>query len=57
MIEPCLASHTQHGRVKVRTPEEQAEAKRRENEAKVKAYREIIGKIFAKVVSDSWLVR
>ncbi|GFT00358.1 geranylgeranyl transferase type-2 subunit alpha [Nephila pilipes] len=37
-----------HGRLKVRTSEEQAEAKRREQQEKLKIYSSVTGKIFAK---------
>lgn len=40
----------QHGRLKVRTSEEQAAAKRREREKQVKEYRETMTSIFQKVV-------
>ena len=33
----------------MRTPKEQAEAKKKEKDAKVKSYREAMGKIYAKV--------
>ena len=39
----------QHGRVKVRTSEEKAEAVRKEKAEKVRVYREVTSRIFAKV--------
>ena len=41
--------NTQHGRMKVRTSEEQAEAKRKEREKEVAAYRQKMTAIFEQV--------
>jgi len=39
----------QHGRIKVRTTAEQAEAKRKEREKKLKVYKETTSRIYEKV--------
>ena len=41
---------TQHGRIKVRTTAEQAEAKRKEREKKLKFYTETTSRIYEKVI-------
>lgn len=41
---------TQHGRIKVRTTAEQAEAKRKEREKKLKIYTETTSRIYEKVI-------
>lgn len=41
---------TQHGRIKVRTTAEQAEAKRKEREKKLKIYAETTSRIYEKVI-------
>ena len=45
-----LFFYFQHGRLKVRTSAEQAEARRKEKEKKVKWYREMMASIFIKVL-------
>ena len=40
---------SQHGRIKVRTTAEQAEAKRKEREKKLKVYKETTSRIYEKV--------
>ena len=40
---------SQHGRIKVRTTAEQAEAKRKEREKKLKIYKETTSRIYEKV--------
>ncbi len=40
---------SQHGRIKVRTTAEQAEAKRKEREKKLKIYQETMSRIYEKV--------
>lgn len=40
---------SQHGRIKVRTTAEQAEAKRKEREKKLKIYQETTSRIYEKV--------
>ena len=43
---------SQHGRIKVRTTAEQAEAKRKEREKKLKVYKETTSRIYEKVYPD-----
>lgn len=46
-LASCLLM--QHGRVKVKTSEEQEAAKKKEKEEKVRVYREVTGRIYEKV--------
>lgn len=45
-------SLSQHGRIKVRTTAEQAEAKRKEREKKLKIYKETTSRIYEKVCPE-----
>ena len=47
--ELLIFSLSQHGRIKVRTTAEQAEAKRKEREKKLKFYKETTSRIYEKV--------
>lgn len=47
--ELLIYSLSQHGRIKVRTTAEQAEAKRKEREKKLKIYQETTSRIYEKV--------
>ena len=47
---------SQHGRIKVRTTAEQAEAKRKEREKKLKLYKETTSRIYEKVYPANILV-
>ena len=48
-VELLIFSLSQHGRIKVRTTAEQAEAKRKEREKKLKIYQETTTRIYEKV--------
>jgi len=49
-VELLIFSLSQHGRIKVRTTAEQAEAKRKEREKKLKIYNETTSRIYEKVI-------
>ena len=51
--ELLIYSLSQHGRIKVRTTAEQAEAKRKEREKKLKIYQETTSRIYEKVFQTS----
>ena len=48
-VELLIFSLSQHGRIKVRTTAEKAEAKRKEREKKLKIYQETTTRIYEKV--------
>ena len=47
---------SQHGRIKVRTTAEQAEAKRKEREKKLKIYQQTTNRIYEKVYFIFWSI-
>ena len=52
-VELLIFSLSQHGRIKVRTTAEQAEAKRKEREKKLKIYNETTSRIYEKVIKKN----
>ena len=55
-VELLIFSLSQHGRIKVRTTAEQAEAKRKEREKKLKIYQETTTRIYEKVFPITFVV-